>query len=122
MWVGSVRSTLCASANEKFGTLADNNPLTETQLAQFGFLGPNPVLAKCGLANVGHDRWCSLWSHELERVCVSRQEELSADPVGRRGRLWTLERDASVWSVLAALFHRCLVDGTYQVAGKTVGV
>ena len=28
MWVGSGRSTLCASANEKLGTLADNNPLT----------------------------------------------------------------------------------------------
>ena len=28
MWVGSVRSTLCASANEELGTLADNNPLT----------------------------------------------------------------------------------------------
>ena len=28
MWVGSGRSTLCASANEELGTLADNNPLT----------------------------------------------------------------------------------------------
>ena len=28
MWVGSERSTLCASANEEFGTLADNTPLT----------------------------------------------------------------------------------------------
>ena len=28
MWVGSVRSTLCASANEELGTLAENNPLT----------------------------------------------------------------------------------------------
>ena len=28
MWVGSERSTLCASANEELGTLADNNPLT----------------------------------------------------------------------------------------------
>ena len=28
MWVGSERSTLCASANEVFGTLADNTPLT----------------------------------------------------------------------------------------------
>ena len=28
MWVGSGRSTLCASASEKLGTLADNNPLT----------------------------------------------------------------------------------------------
>ena len=28
MWVGSVRSTLRASANEELGTLADNNPLT----------------------------------------------------------------------------------------------
>ena len=28
MWVGSQRSTLCASANEESGTLADNNPLT----------------------------------------------------------------------------------------------
>ena len=28
MWVGSGRSTLCASANEELGTSADNNPLT----------------------------------------------------------------------------------------------
>ena len=28
MWVGSERSTLCASANEESGTLADNTPLT----------------------------------------------------------------------------------------------
>ena len=28
MWVGSERSTLCASANEELGTLADNTPLT----------------------------------------------------------------------------------------------
>ena len=28
MWVGSGRSTLCASANEELGTLADSNPLT----------------------------------------------------------------------------------------------
>ena len=28
MWVGSGRSTLCASATEGLGTLADNNPLT----------------------------------------------------------------------------------------------
>ena len=28
MWVGSGRSTLCASANEELGTLADINPLT----------------------------------------------------------------------------------------------
>ena len=28
MWVGSVRSSLCASANEELGTLAENNPLT----------------------------------------------------------------------------------------------
>ena len=28
MWVGSGRSTLCASDNEELGTLADNNPLT----------------------------------------------------------------------------------------------
>ena len=28
MWVGSERSTLCASANEELGTLADNSPLT----------------------------------------------------------------------------------------------
>ena len=28
MWVGSGRSTLCASFNEELGTLADNNPLT----------------------------------------------------------------------------------------------
>ena len=28
MWVGSEWSTLCASANEELGTLADNNPLT----------------------------------------------------------------------------------------------
>ena len=30
MWVGSGRSTLCASANEELGTLADNNPLTHS--------------------------------------------------------------------------------------------
>ena len=29
MWVGSERSTLCASANEELGTLADNTPLTQ---------------------------------------------------------------------------------------------
>ena len=29
MWVGSERSTLCASANEELGTLADNTPLTK---------------------------------------------------------------------------------------------
>ena len=28
MWAGSERSTLCASANEESGTLADNTPLT----------------------------------------------------------------------------------------------
>ena len=28
MWIGSERSTLCASANEELGTLAENNPLT----------------------------------------------------------------------------------------------
>ena len=28
MWVGSGRNSLCASANEELGTLADNNPLT----------------------------------------------------------------------------------------------
>ena len=28
MWVGSERSTLCASANEELGTLGDNTPLT----------------------------------------------------------------------------------------------
>ena len=28
MWVGSERSTLCASANEELGTWADNTPLT----------------------------------------------------------------------------------------------
>ena len=28
MWVGSERSTLCASANEELGTLAENIPLT----------------------------------------------------------------------------------------------
>ena len=28
MWVGSVRSSLCASANEELGTLADKYPLT----------------------------------------------------------------------------------------------
>ena len=28
MWVGSVRSTPCTSANEELGTLAENNPLT----------------------------------------------------------------------------------------------
>ena len=28
MWVGSARSSLCASASEELGTLADNNPLT----------------------------------------------------------------------------------------------
>ena len=28
MWVGSGRKSLCASANEELGTLADNNPLT----------------------------------------------------------------------------------------------
>ena len=28
MWVGSRRSTQCASANEELGTLAENNPLT----------------------------------------------------------------------------------------------
>ena len=28
MWVGSVRSTPCTSANEVLGTLAENNPLT----------------------------------------------------------------------------------------------
>ena len=28
MWVGSERSTLCASANEELGTLADNTPRT----------------------------------------------------------------------------------------------
>ena len=28
MWVGSERSTLCASANEELGTSADNAPLT----------------------------------------------------------------------------------------------
>ena len=28
MWVGSGRGSLCASANEELGTLADNNPLT----------------------------------------------------------------------------------------------
>ena len=28
MWVGSGRSTLCASANEELGTSADNNPRT----------------------------------------------------------------------------------------------
>ena len=28
MWVASVRSTPCTSANEELGTLAENNPLT----------------------------------------------------------------------------------------------
>ena len=28
MWVGLEKSTLCASANEELGTLADNTPLT----------------------------------------------------------------------------------------------
>ena len=28
MWVGSVRSTRCTSANEELCTLAENNPLT----------------------------------------------------------------------------------------------
>ena len=28
MWVGSIRSPLCTSANEELGTLAENNPLT----------------------------------------------------------------------------------------------
>ena len=32
MWVGSKRSTLCASANEELDTLADNNPLTVVSL------------------------------------------------------------------------------------------
>ena len=32
MCVGSMRSSLCASANEELGTLADNNPLTQSGL------------------------------------------------------------------------------------------
>ena len=32
--VGSVRSTLCASANEELGTLADNNPLTSGRMSR----------------------------------------------------------------------------------------
>ena len=35
MWVGSERSTLCASANEELGTLADNTPLTGYELKIF---------------------------------------------------------------------------------------
>ena len=33
MWVGSGRSTLCASANGELGTLADNNPLTPSVIS-----------------------------------------------------------------------------------------
>ena len=35
MWVGSERSTLCASANEELGTLADNTPLTGCEPKMF---------------------------------------------------------------------------------------
>ena len=34
MWVGSVRSTECTSANEELGTLAENIPLTELVCCQ----------------------------------------------------------------------------------------
>ena len=47
MWVSSGRSALCASANEEFGTLADNNPLTPFVIFRDDLLDPNRLEITC---------------------------------------------------------------------------
>ena len=57
MWVGSERSTLCASANELLGTLADNTPL----------IVPSSLGAEAQAMSVasGFVEWATLFSQEL---------------------------------------------------------
>ena len=57
MWVGSERSTLCASANELLGTLADNTPLTV----------PSSLGAEAQAMSVasGFVEWATLFLQEL---------------------------------------------------------
>ena len=70
MWVGSGRSTLCASANEELGTLADNNPLTVAAIAA-SELDSKLVKYLESLMTQGHDNSKGLkLSAAVLRVCL----------------------------------------------------